>query len=56
MEETGVRYVIPINRCDNGDDLERVIIELIAQICKAGHEVHKDFCIKRILCIDHITE
>ena len=43
MEEAGVRYVIPIKRCDNADDLERVIfdiVEWIAQICSAGHEVH----------------
>ena len=43
MEENRVRYVMPIKRCDNADDLERgmlVIVEWIAQICKAGHEVH----------------
>ena len=43
IEEADVRYVMSIKRCDNADDLERVIfviLEWIAQICKAGHVVH----------------
>ena len=59
MEDTSVRYVMPIKRHDNVEDLERaifVILEWIDQICRADHEAHYIFCIKRILCIDRFAE
>ena len=59
MDESGVHDMMPIERYDNADDLERVIlviVEWIAQICEPGHEVHYVFCIKRILYIDRIEK
>ena len=43
MEYVGVRYLMPIKRCDDADDLEGliyVILERTAQIFKVGSEAH----------------
>ena len=51
--------MMPIKRCGSANDLESgifVIVEWVAEICKAGNEVHYIFCIKGILCIDGIAE